>query len=220
MDRRIEVCQKIVLASETSLKDVSFVEKLAREMGLHGDPNISDHYGKSNQDFLVRHGMLQEPRQLAEALVWLSDKEINTYLEIGMFNGSTTLFITTYLKAFNPDLCGYTVDNLRVLEADPYDYLKNVNDIKIVRGTSDKFKGEKFDLVFIDGDHFYKSVKKDYMNVGKHAKYCMFHDINDEWVDAKCEGGSRKFWDEIKKPTSVEFTYQEEGKPYFGLGIL
>ena len=78
------------------------------------------------------------------------------------------------------------------------------------------FKGHKSDLCFIDGDHSYEWVKKDFDNVGKSAKYCMFHDIQDLWIE---NNGAKRLWNEVKSTGDKEFLYQPEGEEYFGIGI-
>jgi len=193
------------------LTDKEYVCSLIREYGLHNDPRVNHMYGKFDQDYLVSEGMIQIPEQLAGALIYLSDYLIDKYLEIGTFNGRSTLFITAYLTRFNPGLETLTVDNLRVFQ-NTYQHLNIIQHL----GTSDDLKGRQSDLCFIDGDHSINWVKRDYENVGKSAKICMFHDILETEI---VNGGRRdvkEFWQSIKRPTSKEFT--DGGR--FGIGIL
>lgn len=204
----------IEVISNTDIKhltDKKFVSDLIREYGLHSDPLITQAYGEKNQDCLVSEGMIQIPEQLAGALIYLSTFSVKDYLEIGTFNGRATLFITAYLTRFNSDLETLTVDNLRVF-TNPYPYLKIVQHL----GTSDDLKGRKSDLCFIDGDHSLRWIKRDYENVGRLAKICMFHDILETKSVNNNDMDVKNFWQSIKRPTSKEFT--DGGR--FGIGIL
>lgn len=193
------------------LTDKEYVCSLIRECGLHNDPNVNNLYGKHNQDYLVSEGMIQIPEQLAGALIYLSDYLIDKYLEIGTFNGRSTLFITAYLTRFNPGLETLTVDNLRVF-MNPYQHLKIIQHF----GTSSDLNGRQSDLCFIDGDHSLDWVKRDYENVGKSAKIRMFHDILETEIINNYKMDVKNFWQSIKRPTSKEFT--DGGR--FGIGIL
>lgn len=204
----------IEVISNTDIKhltDKKFVANLICEYGLHNDHLITDSYGEHNQDYLVSEGMLQIPEQLAGALVYLSNYVINTYLEIGTFNGKSTLFITAYLTKFNPGLETLTVDNLRAF-TNPYPHLKITQHL----GTSDDLKGRQSDLCFIDGDHSGDWVRRDFENIGKTAKICMFHDILETEIVNNCRRDVKEFWQSIKRPTSKEFI--QGGR--FGIGIL
>ena len=77
-----------------------------------------------------------------------------------------------------------------------------------------------FDLIFIDGDHSYNSVKKDWENVGQYADIIAFHDIDDK----DCPGVV-KFWKDLK-PTAekdfdiIEYIEPTEGRNLMGIGVL
>lgn len=220
----IEIPRLVKSHSLEQLRSVPIVEGIIKQCGLHNDDRITSHYGVEDKYF-VDGGMLQQPRQLAEAMVYLSDKNIKKYVEIGTFNGTGTVFMASYLSMFNP-LETITVDNLRSIN--PHDLLRLENEgikIKQILGTSDNIKGEKSDLCFIDGDHHYDWVVRDYENVGKPARIVMFHDIIDDWVvDQMDQEGSIRQWNELKHNNPdkkfTEFTYHPEGKRYFGIGIM
>lgn len=59
--------------------------------------------------------------------------------------------------------------------------------------------GESVDVLFIDGDHTYDGVKKDfemYRHLVRDGGMIIFHDINYMSFDPSCE--VYKFWDELK----------------------
>lgn len=193
------------------LRDPKFVADMVREVGLHQDPKAEALFGKHNIPYMRVDGMLQIPEQLADALIYLSDKEIIQYLEIGTFNGLTTAFITAYLTRFQPQFRCMTVDLTR-----KYNNTNPNLRIVSVLGTSDDWRGFVSDLCFIDGDHSMKWVEKDYDNVGLSARIVMFHDILEDTKIGSHPMDVKAFWQKRKRPTSHEFT--QGGR--MGIGIL
>jgi len=201
---------------EDKLKDVKTLEGIVKKIGLHNDPRIEDHYGVDSS-WLRNDGMLQQPTQISEALIYLSDKGIRSYLEIGTFYGCNTVFICSYLNRFNKLESITTVDTSHGIGIVELNILRSQGlDIRQVIGTSDDVKGSSADLCFIDGDHSYKWAKRDYVNVGKKSKIVMLHDIQDVWIE---NNGVDKLWNELKGK-KAEFTYHPEGKKYFGIGVV
>lgn len=193
------------------LRNVERVETIICVAGLY--PDNRQLYGDYNRYQNPRYGLWQIPRQFAELLVYLSDKNIRTVLEIGTFHGFTTAILDAYLKRFAFDF--------KLTSIDPNPFLLNdlIRDWEYVNTTSDSYRGEKFDLVFIDGDHLAEKASEDYENVGKHARFCAFHDINDEYVDLLPDGGVGKFWKSLTGK-KTEFTYHSENRRVMGIGLV
>ena len=211
------------MASSEDLRRVEYVESLVGRAGLaHDDRGI---YGEDARWMNpVPRGLWQIPRQLAELLVWLSHRNVRTFLEIGTYTGHTFAVIMTYLSRFQPDLVGTTVDPARrhrVSGLTPR-YFR----ARYARGTSDDFAGRSFDFCFIDGDHRYGAVARDFRSVGRYARICAFHDINDELSAsfAGNDGGVVRFWSDLVTvidPQRVRtFCYHSEGRRVMGIGAI
>ena len=206
----------------TDLKNIERVQEIVGSAGLAYDTR--DVYGADERCMnRVARGLWQIPNQFASLLVFLSDKEIHSILEIGTFTGYTFAVMMTYLTRFVPEARGITAD------VDQSWSLKSACNgrfsARYVTGTSELFLGERFDLVFIDGDHAYQSVMQDYERVGRLARFCAFHDINDQNVEVYPgnELGVPRFWKEQILASGLlahEFLYQSEGRRVMGIGVV
>ena len=77
---------------------------------------------------------------------------------------------------------------------------KNSHSPKTLQAILKILNGEKIDFLFIDGDHTYEGVKKDfemYSSLVKKNGIIAFHDIVKHPPETKVE--VNKFWNEIKK---------------------
>ena len=173
-----------------------------------------DAYGEWNKYMVYNRqeeSMFQTPKQIADAMLELLKHDITTFAEIGVFKGGSHILIDNLLKSKNPKLESVGID---IQDKSLTEDIKKYINLHI--GTSEDFKGQKFDLVFIDGDHSYEGVSTDYKNMGQYAKIVMFHDIN----DSTCPGVV-KFWNEVKEGKKFkEFTYQTNNQPIQGIGLL
>ena len=156
--------------------------------------------------------LLQDPLQFADALILLSRYKIDSFVEIGTWNGKTVCFMTAFLRRFNP--------NLRAVSVDPQGGFRESYGLPVEYrvGTSEMLKGRSFDLCFIDGDHRFEWIKKDYENVGSRAPICMFHDIDDADFGILDPG---RFWSELKsaEPENELHEFKSPGKHNMGIGI-
>lgn len=162
---------------------------------------------------VIGSGFAQHPQELAEALVFLSNFEVKTFLEIGSFLGWTTSVIAAYLSRFNKYLEVTTIDVQNVFKF--YQYVKHILPITyLVPVTSKHLKGKEFDVCFIDGNHCGDWPKDDYNNIGRFSRICMFHDI----LHAK---DVKSTWKNTKTKNSKcqikEFVGHKKSK---GIGVL
>lgn len=208
-----------------SLRNPEVVANLVRAFGLvqwntdtFGDDEV---FKNSTVDMA---GIYQTPMQIAEALVYVSKFKINSFLEVGVFQGGNFLFCSEYLRRFNPAI--------QCLGIDPTDYLNpEIKDIidkeerlsfkKIPSGQLSfcpPASGPTFDLVFLDGDHTAAGVKKDWENVGRHASICMLHDIQ----GAICPDVVT-FWKQLKADypnSTIKEFLAYTGEPTQGIGLI
>jgi predicted O-methyltransferase YrrM len=169
----------------------------------------------------------------------LRERDLKTVCEIGTLKGGT-LFIWCQLAAqdaaiFSIDLPhgqfggGYNEKSLPFFQA----FLKSGQTLDCLRGDShskqirDQFfallKGRELDFLFIDGDHSYGGVKKDYEDYSPFVRkggVVAFHDIvrrdNDPTIEVW------KFWHELKTahPNAVEFVEDSPERRKIGIGAV
>jgi hypothetical protein len=214
---------RIEKAAISELQDVDWVTDLVRRTGLKYLPPPSSRVYGADERYMNWHGdgLFQIPRQFARFLVFCGQMRPKTMIEIGTNNGWTASIATAYFRRLCPGFHAVTVDIV-----DLFFMLSEVEKrlpLKFCLGrTSDDFRGQNFDLCFIDGDHSFAWVCRDYENVGQLARICAFHDIIDSYVDAADDGGSRRHWQGLRRAESahfVEFTDHSSGQSVMGIGV-
>jgi hypothetical protein len=219
-DKLFNAINVLLSAPLNKLREVDFLEHMVRMAGLF--PDGRGIYGPENNEYQNQQmGAWQNPRELAEFMVYLQGFRIESYLDIGTFYGWTCSLISAVLVRFNPEI--------KVTAIDPqvwwstYPQIANVLPIRYLQETSDSLVGQKFDFVFIDGNHEYSASKRDFENVGRLARICALHDANDDYIRG-CPyqaGGVTKLWDELKaQMTHREFFASQHGMKFMGIGVL
>lgn len=205
-------------ASRDQLRAEDFLLDLVRRTGLRFDPRGL--YGHE-----ARHmnwhgpGLWQMPTQFVPCLVALSHLELRSFVEIGTCDGWTAVFMTAYLRRFVRQLDAVTID---VQDQFRLQQLARRVGLRFLAGkTSDHLAGQSFDLCFIDGDHSFAWIARDYRNLGRHARVCMFHDIADQLVgDENVPAFWRKLQDDERVSAGFcEFLDHPGGAPVMGIGL-
>lgn len=83
-------------------------------------------------------------------------------------------------------------------------------------------EGDKIDFLFIDGDHEYEGVKKDfemYSPLVRSGGVIAFHDIAPNG-DRQYTGGVPIFWKEIKDSYKIKEFIKDENQRGFGIGLI
>jgi cephalosporin hydroxylase len=159
----------------------------------------------------------QRPLELASLIKFLLDKksegeQISRYIEIGACAGGTTYTINEFLKfeeILIIDDAGAENTGLYVNERGDHDrgkHLAYINRIeiigdskseRIISAAKDLSRNNKFDVLFIDGDHSVEGVRNDafnYYDCVRDGGYLVFHDtIVSGSPDIVCEELVRQY---------------------------
>jgi predicted O-methyltransferase YrrM len=95
------------------------------------------------------------------------------------------------------------------------------HEISSLNSAKSYFKDSKIDLLFIDGDHTYEGVKKDfelYAPLVSDNGIIVFHDIALHDPDSLCKVSV--FWEEIKNNFHFEEIIYDKNQKWAGIGIL
>ncbi|MCY4045338.1 MAG: class I SAM-dependent methyltransferase [Cellvibrionales bacterium] len=167
-------------------------------------------------------GTLQIPTEYVDFLMHCIEKKPSTFCEVGCHVGGFAIFTSAVLSRFN-DKFQYTVIDIEDIFAD-WDHYKNILPIdKRIPSTAQHHAQENFDIVFIDADHSYDGLKRDFLSLGRHAKIlCGFHDINGTEYD-HLDGGTRRAWNDLKvsyreKAKILEIAHMKE--EWMGIGVI
>jgi cephalosporin hydroxylase len=191
-------------------------------------PSLALKFNKTKRDALVReynkcssvadcmkfarqhttHGSIQIAGEIESAINLLASKQPVIMCEIGTFDGGTSLLFNKLLPSVEVMICiDLYVKNkqlLRVL-APSSRKLQFFNGSSYSDCTINKvakfLNGRMIDVLFIDGDHRYEGVKRDflcYRGFVRDGGFIVFHDIvADKGKTSAWTGGVPKLWNEL-----------------------
>lgn len=153
----------------------------------------------------------QDPEELRQFLQYLGRLSvgINNYLEVGCSGGGTFYFIVSFLSSVNKNFSFAVANDIRdkLREFDNFkSYMgeNNVNVSKLIVNSHLIKPDKTYDLVFVDANHTFEGVIKDYITWKDHAKYLAFHDISYKGEKRMC--GVPSAWMLIKQ----NYSYYKE----------
>lgn len=188
---------QIASASCEQLSSAHFLANVVRSIGLTGDGRGARLYGADVKHMLhVRaSGLYQDPLQISEALVHLGQlPPVQTYVEVGCFAAWTASVVAAFLRrvhsrsAHGRHFRGFVVDVTRsAIRESTFALLQQLNVSFVPRSELNSrllqpARGRStpaYDLCFVDGDHSYVGVRKDYFEMAPFCRDMMFHDVAD-----------------------------------------
>lgn len=220
IEQSINSVQLILNSTDQEFESRKFFMDRFAEFGIaYNDWSLLSRYlnWKNNNSF----GLLQIPSEFVDFAMFLSKKNIKTAVEVGVFRGASSYFLAAVLKRAQPEFVYDLIDiEDQLVEWEKFAAILPLR--KHIPSTSFDHSRKEFDFVFIDGDHSYDGVLKDYLNLGRYARRCVaFHDIHGHEYD-HLGGGTTRFWREFKESNSMEMAileFSHSPTPWMGIGL-
>ena len=156
------------VANQHRLRDVEFLTEflqphcLFKRLGMRGS----------------RLRILQVPLEFAQFLVFMADRNIDMYLEVGTSTGGSWFLIDSYLRAVNPNYTGSLGYDRTSKLRDAVSYFAKFPNIEFRHQNSTEIVLERqFDMAYIDACHKEHWVWHDFNKVKEHCRFVAFHDI-------------------------------------------
>jgi len=190
--------------------------------------------------FLSRNEIIcpkQVKSEIFELLKILSKKKIKHILEIGTANGGT-LFLFSRIAQQDATIIsidlpggkyggGYSEWKIPLIKRFILPNQKlflikgNSHNNKTMEETKKILRNNTLDFLFIDGDHLYDGVKKDfemYVPLVKDGGIISLHDIAEHPPKIRVE--VKKLWDEIKINYNYKEIIENKNQKWAGIGII
>lgn len=159
------------------MKTYDELHSLIIQRGVHAE------FGDAGEGFAIE----QNSHELATFLVRMQELNVTSVLEIGTgYKGGLSRFLAADMgwavTTYDTQNYGHVFEGVHYVVGDGRWWLD---------------RDAWFDLVFIDGDHSYQSVRDDYYDYAFHARLVQgFHDI----CGLRDCLGVKEFWDKSFKP--------------------
>jgi SAM-dependent methyltransferase len=217
--------RSFLAAKDLELRSLDWLIDVIREVGLVPIPEAAATY-EGEEDYIngTQQGLIQLPREFARWLLLLAEHQPKSYLEVGCFNGATAALAAAYLHRLVPGARVITCDvfpaflfHSLVTDLVPLEY-------HVGKTSYDFAKEESFDAVFIDGDHSFEWAWADYQNVGRKARLCALHDVNNAPYRELHLGGVCGVWELIRRDEGgegIEFLelFEHPSREVMGIGV-
>ena len=181
------------------------------------------------------YSLTQVPSEIIDFSKFYKELNCKNVLEIGSLYGGTFYVLCKLSKLagkkISIDYPAYDNQEESMRQRKTQEKMKTfADDVHIIQGDSHNLStiealknilnGEELDFIFIDGDHTYEGVKKDfemYIPFLKDGGYVAFHDINDTEFHRGLNCHVAKFWNELKDYKKIEFNSHSM---YMGIGVV
>ncbi len=219
-DVQLEVIKELLNATDEQVSNFDWMIERVRRYGMFCFPNKWMH-NAANCNFFV-YGLQQVAEEFAAFCNYISDLKIETAAEIGVYRGRSSFFICAVLARKNKNLTYKMIDLYdRIDDFDEFHALLPQLQ-KCIPSSSDDYKNESFDFVFIDADHSYDASINDFNNVGQKAKVLTaFHDVYAHEYDHE-NGGTVRMWNEVLERTAdhEHAVFSEYPDKWMGIGVV
>ena len=212
-------------------KEFNFSKKYKKELtSFLKDHTTIESGGNKIFDGTFNH-LLQIPDELCELIFFLKKYEkenklsLKSFLEIGFSHGLTNTILNKFFnftKNIAVDRLGAHLNGTTLLANLRFKNLVLLSSDTNSKNTIENIKKlGLYDIIFIDADHKYESVKKDYYNYKNFLSkkgLIIMHDI------FLPNSGSKKFWNELKSKNKSKIRFKEiicKKYPFkYGIGVL
>jgi cephalosporin hydroxylase len=201
---------------------------------FQGCANFTDYFNFAGR--ALHGGALQEPEEISAAIDYIRLQEPRCICEIGTANGGTNFLLTHLLESVKTiigvDLYITNAPLLRLLLR-PDQQLQLINGSSYSSTTAQRVEtvldGTSIDLLFIDGDHRYEGVKRDfllYSRLVREGGLIMFHDIVPDHFSRYGRPGPRRagdvprFWNLLSPHYRHREFVRDPEQDGLGLGLL
>lgn len=145
IERQIQVINKIIHATDEEIHNLKFLLDRINEFGITPLAWLQE---LDDKPIYTENGMIQVPGELASFCLFLSEQEIHTALEVGVYRGRSSYFICAVLYRMCPNLVYHMVDIADYL--DGFEEFQQVLPClkKHIPNTTADFIAQQYDFVF------------------------------------------------------------------------
>jgi len=223
------VVEELRRADRSRLLDRNWLEtRLLPRLGLNDE--WSEHFPSCLRPFLGKGvKSWQYPCQFSGYLLYLANKNVTNYLEIGVRHGGTFIITCEYLNRFADLGRMVAIDPLESPVVNAYRALQPrvlyITELSHAAGARQIIQSCDWDHVLIDGDHSFEGCRTDFDLVKDRARRVALHDIVSfttpgvvsMWRTIRSVTPSRRLFEQTQQYSEV---VQKTHQPIMGIGVV